>query len=286
MMKSLVLRGAGAGAIGGLAAFVVARLTAEPLIGQAIDYEDARDDAADALARAAGQAPEAGGPDIVSRGVQSTLGLGVGTVALGVGLGLLVALAFALCLGRVGRIGPRALALLVAAAGFVTLYLVPFLKYPANPPAVGHENTISDRSGLYLLMLLVSVVTVVAAVAVGRRLTARLGTWNATLVAAGGAVVVLGVVMALLPSLGELAANVASYGEHATETPQPLTDPAGRIVFPGFDADLLYSFRLASLATQAVLWTALGLVFAQLAQRVVAPDERPVGTDAPSPVAA
>ena len=62
MMKSLVLRGAGAGAIGGLAAFVVARLTAEPLIGQAIDYEDARDDAADALARAAGQAPETVGP--------------------------------------------------------------------------------------------------------------------------------------------------------------------------------------------------------------------------------
>ena len=286
MMKSLVLRGAGAGAIGGLAAFVVARLTAEPLIGQAIDYEDARDDDADALARAAGQAPETVGPDIVGRGVQSTLGLGAGSVALGVGLGLLVALAFALCLGRVGHVGPHALALLVAAAGFVTLSLVPFLEYPANPPAVGHESTIADRSGLYLLMVLVSVVTAVAALAVGRRLTGRLGTWNATLVAAAGAVVVLGVVMALLPSLGELAANVSAYGEHATETPQPLTDRTGQIVFPGFDADLLYSFRLASLASQAVLCTVLGLVFAPLAQRVVAPDEHPAGTDAPTPVAA
>ena len=164
MMKSLVLRGAGAGAAGGLAAFVVARLAAEPLIGQAIDYEDGRDDAADALARAAGQAPEAAGPDIFSRGVQSTIGVGVGTVALGIGLGLLVALAFALCHGRLGRVGPRALALLVAIGGFVTLYLVPFLKYPANPPSVGHENTISDRSGLYLLMVLLSVVVAVAAV--------------------------------------------------------------------------------------------------------------------------
>jgi predicted cobalt transporter CbtA len=285
MMKSLVLRGAGAGAIGGLVALVVARLTAEPLIGQAIDYEDGRDEAADALARAAGQAPEAAGPDLVSRGVQSTLGLGVGTIALGVGLGLLVALAFALCHGRIGRVGPRALALMVAAAGFVTLYLVPFLKYPANPPAVGHENTIAERSGLYLLMVLVSVVIAVVAVAGGRRLTARFGTWNATLLAAGGAIVVLGVVMALLPSLGELAANVASYGEHATETPQPLTDPAGRIVFPGFDADLLYSFRLASLTTQAVLWTVLGLVFAPLAERVVAPRENPAESGAPAPVA-
>jgi predicted cobalt transporter CbtA len=284
MMKSLVLRGAGAGAIGGLAALVVARLTAEPLIGRAIDYEDGRDEAADALARAAGQAPEAAGPDLVSRGVQSTLGIGVGTIALGIGLGLLVALAFALCHGRVGRVGPRALALMVAAAGFVTLYLVPFLKYPANPPAVGHENTIAERSGLYLLMVLVSVVIAVAAVAGGRRLTARFGTWNATLLAAGGAIVVLGVVMALLPSLGELAANVTSYGEHATETPQPLTDPAGRIVFPGFDADLLYSFRLASLATQAVLWTVLGLVFAPLAERVVAPRENRAESGAPAPV--
>jgi predicted cobalt transporter CbtA len=91
--------------------------------------------------------------------------------------------------------------------------------------------------------------------------------------------------MALLPSLGELAANVTSYGEHATETPQPLTDPAGRIVFPGFDADLLYSFRLASLATQAVLWTVLGLVFAPLAERVVAPRENPAESGAPAPVA-
>lgn len=61
-----------------------------------------------------------------------------------------------------------------------------------------------------------------------------------------------GLLMALLPSLGELAANVATYGRAATETPQPLRDAGGAIVFPGCDADLLYSF-----AAQVLMWGVL-----------------------------
>lgn len=59
--------------------------------------------------------------------------------------------------------------------------------------------------------------------------------------------------MALLPSLGELAANVANYGPAATETPLPLRDPAGHLVFPGFDADQLYYFRIYSFTAQLII---------------------------------
>jgi hypothetical protein len=106
-------------------------------------------------------------------------------------------------------------------------------------------------------------------VVLGQRLQARLGTWNATLVAGVAAVVVLGVVMALLPALGELSTNVAESGSRLTETPQPLTDPSGKIVFPGFDADLLYRFRLYAVGAQILLWGVLALGFAPLAERVL-----------------
>jgi hypothetical protein len=38
---------------------------------------------------------------------------------------------------------------------------------------------------------------------------------------------VIGIVMAVLPSLGHLSVNTAEYGVQNTETPQPLRDPAG-----------------------------------------------------------
>ena len=62
-------------------------------------------------------------------------------------MGALFAVSYALCLGRVGNLRPRTLALLVAAGGFVAIYLVPYIKYPANPPSIGHPETIRQRGG-------------------------------------------------------------------------------------------------------------------------------------------
>jgi predicted cobalt transporter CbtA len=51
------------------------------------------------------------------------------------------------------------------------------------------------------------------------------------------------------------------------ETPGPLRDNAGTIIYEGFPADDLYQFRLLSLGTQVVMWATIGLVFAALASR-------------------
>jgi len=269
--RSFVARGVLAGAVGGLLAFVVARIFAEPLIQRAIDYESGREKAQAALDRAAGLSTDEGEHEIFSRTLQGNLGLGVGVVLFGIAMGALVAVVYVVLLGRVGGLRPRSLALLVAGGGFLAVYLVPFLKYPANPPAIGHEETITTRGTLYLVMVAASIVLLIVAVAVGRRLQGRLGTWNAVL--AGGVlfVVAIGVVMALLPSVGELSANVAIYGHHATETPLPLRDADGTIVFPGFPADVLAGFRLYSVLAQAILWGVIGLVFAPLADRLLTP---------------
>jgi Probable cobalt transporter subunit (CbtA) len=268
MVRALVLRGVGAGALAGLATCVFAWIFAEPVIQAAIDYEAGRDEAESALAVAAGQPPYAEEPELFSRAVQGNLGIGVGMIAFGVAIGLLFAVTFCMAYGRTGNVRVRPLSLLVALFGFLGMFLIPFLKYPANPPAVGNHDTIRDRGALWVLMVVVATVVLILAVVLGQRLQARLGTWNATLVAGAAAIVVLGAVMALLPALGELSTNAADSGSRLTETPQPVTDPSGKIVYPGFDADLLYRFRLYSVGAQIVLWGVLGLVFAPLAERV------------------
>jgi len=275
MERRLILRGLLAGAIGGLLAFIFARIFAEPQIQQAIDYENGRDAAQEALDKAAGAVTSAEGMDVFSRTVQANVGIGVALILFGAAMGGLFAVAYAICLGRTGRVRARTLALLVAGGGFLGLYLVPFLKYPANPPAIGHADTIQLRSTFYLLMVACSVLFLVLTVWLGRRLQARFGTWNATLTAAGVFVVATGIVMLVLPSFGEFAANQQYHS--ATETPGPLTDPSGRIVFPGFPADVLFSFRLYSIGAQLILWTAIGLVFGPLAERVLDPSARRSG---------
>lgn len=281
MEKRLILRGAIAGAVAGLFAFVFARIFAEPQINAAIRYESGRDAATAVLDKAAGLPAEAAGPDIFSRTVQANLGIGVGMVFFGIAMGALFAVAYAVCLGRVGQLRPRSLALLVALGGFLGIYFVPFVKYPANPPSIGNPETIKDRGNLYLVMVLCSVVLLVAAVWLGKRLRARFGNWNATLLAVGGYVVAIGVIMAVLPSVGQLASDVQSYGRHATETPLPLIGAKGTIVYPGFPADVLFSFRFCSVAAQLLLWATLGLVFAPMAERLLDPGARAARKPAP-----
>jgi hypothetical protein len=270
MEKRIILRGVLVGALAGLLAFVFARIFAEPQIQAAIDYESGRDQAQAVLDKAAGLPVGDEGPEIFSRAVQANIGIGAGMVLFGVAMGALFAVAYAVCLGRVGNLRPRTLSMLVAGGGFLGIYLVPFVKYPANPPSIGHPATIGVRGALYVLMMVCSVAFLIGAVVLGKRLARRFGNWNATLLAALAFVVVIGIVMALLPSLGELAANIRDYGQQATETPQPLRNPAGQIVYPGFPADVLWDFRFYSVAAQAILWATLGLVFAPLAERLLA----------------
>jgi hypothetical protein len=92
--------------------------------------------------------------------------------------------------------------------------------------------------------------------------------------------------MLLLPSFGHLQANVDEFGKHATETPLPLTDSQGKIVFPGFPADTLFSFRLYSVGAQLILWATIGLIFAPAAEKLLTGGNGRRPTDAVAPVGA
>jgi hypothetical protein len=282
--KRLILRGVLAGAVAGLLAFVFARIFAEPQIQAAVDYESGRDAAQSLLNKALGLPTESAGPDLFSRTIQANVGIGVGIVAFGIAMGALFAVTYTFCLGRVGKLRPRSLSLLVAGGGFLALFMVPFLKYPANPPSIGHMDTIKARSDLYLVLILASIVFLAGAVWLGQRLARRFGNWNASLLAALAFVVAIGIVMVILPSVGHLGYNKANFGSHATETPLPLADPTGKIVYPGFPADVLFSFRLYSVDAQLILWSGIGLLFAPMADRLLTP--APAATAERSAVAA
>jgi len=271
MVKKLIVRGALSGAVAGLVAFIFARIFAEPVISKAIDYESARDAMQDKLDRAAGLAVPPAGPDIFSRTIQMDVGIGAGLILFGAAMGALVAVGYVVAIGRVGRVRPFQLALLLPAFYFLGVYLVPFLKYPANPPAIGHEDTIRERGALYLVTVAVSCIALFLAVYFGQKLHKRLSLYPSVLIAAVGFVVVMAVLFLILPPLGHLHANVVEYGKQDTETPLPLYDANGNLVFPGFPADLLAKFRVYSIINQLILWGGIALLFAPQAQRLLDP---------------
>ncbi|GAB4917191.1 CbtA family protein [Mycobacterium avium] len=249
MEKRLIGAGLLAGAVGAVLAFVFARLCAEPVIARAIAFEDGRADAENA------HGVHEHGAELFSRGVQSGPGLGFGVLIFGLAMGALFAVLFSVVYAHTESISPQALSLLLAAGAFGAVYLVPFVKYPPNPPAVGQADTIGARTGWYLALVAASAGLAIGAVWLARRLEARLGPWNARLLSAAAYLVAIVAVAVLAPSVDE--------------TPAPLRDAAGAIVYPGFPADVLYEFRLVSLTAQLVLWTGIGLVFAAVSGRLL-----------------
>ncbi|MDT5370472.1 MAG: hypothetical protein QOC62_4903, partial [Mycobacterium sp.] len=120
MEKRLIGRGVLAGALGGLCAFVFARIFVEPVIGRAVAFEDARIEAE--------QGVHEHGAELYSRGVQANIGMGFGVLAFGVALGALLAVVLVVAHRHVGSIRPRTTAMLIAAAGFAAVYVVPLVK--------------------------------------------------------------------------------------------------------------------------------------------------------------
>ncbi|WP_376707689.1 CbtA family protein [Nocardioides alcanivorans] len=168
----------------------------------------------------------------MSRSTQKTWGLATATIAVGLALGGIVALVAAAVAGRLGRLSVVGSTALVAALGFLAFSLVPFLKYPAAPPAVGSGDTIGERTSYYFVFVLISMAAVVVAALLGRRIAAAKGAYLGVVTGGVLYVAVVAVAAALMPTVNELG---------------------------DFPADVLWEFRVSSVLTLAALWGALGL---------------------------
>lgn len=222
-LLGLMGRGGLAGACAGLASGLVSLVLAEPVIDRAITLEHERSVAAG----------EEHGAEVFTRSTQH-VGLLVAAVLAGMALGLLFGLIYSILHRRDPDADPWARSLRLAAAGFVGVSLLPFLRYPSNPPGVGDPDTVDARTAAWLAAIAVGIATVVAAGQVSGWLTRRAATQPVRQLAP------VAVVLAGLALLFVLPSS---------------TDP---IEVP---ADLLWTFRLLSLTGIAVLWAGLGVGF-------------------------
>ena len=77
-------------------------------------------------------------------------------VILGMSIGSLFGIVFALSRKSLPGNNDIKKAVLLAGIMWFTLYLIPFLKYPANPPTVGDGETVVLRAILYLSFIAIS----------------------------------------------------------------------------------------------------------------------------------
>jgi len=218
----LLKQGALAGMAGGAALAVVLRLIGEGPIGRAVALEGA------------------GGDEMFGRGTQQVGGM-IAAVIYGAALGALFTIAFAVVRHRLRAADDWQAAVAVAVAGFAAVFLLPFLKYPANPPSVGDPDTIGRRTALYLVAVAWSLVATWAGWRAWRALVARAWAPHKAVPATLLTWVALAVVgLVVLP----------------TNT-DPVDAPAA----------LIWQFRLATLAGAATFWAVVGLTFGWLRVR-------------------
>lgn len=239
MIRTHLGRGLLAGLVAGLLAGLFGFAFGEPILDRAIAMEG-RNDHGHAEGQADGAYHDDEAAEVFGRGEQKG-GLFLALGLYGGAVGTLFGLASGLFGGRLSGDGwSRSLGL--SAAIFSGAVLVPFLKYPPNPPGVGLDpETLTARTLFYLAMAGLSLLAVFFA----WRLAQELGGLSAPArhLAVGAFLAVSwALLLFLLPSFESSAAGEAP-------------------------ADLVWAFRLSSLGTQTVLWAGIGCVFGLLSER-------------------
>ncbi|MFC4338092.1 CbtA family protein [Salininema proteolyticum] len=235
-------RGLAAGLLAGLLAGLFAWAAGEPAVRDAIELEEQASEQEAAHDHDAGSEQEAGAHghdegELVSRPVQEAM-LPVATGLVGAAFGGVFGLGYGLARRRMETADEWAASWKAGAAVYGTVVLFPALAYPANPPAVGDPGTIANRTGLFTLSLGIGLAALLVLWAVARFLRSQHWSREARQVAVGlAAVVVLGGAWFALPA------------------PESAGD---------FPVDVMWNFRLSSMGTQLILWTALTAVFAWL----------------------
>jgi hypothetical protein len=238
------------GVLAGLLAAGYHSIASEPAIDEAIAIEEEM--------AAADEGHHHDEDEQVSRETQSGVGLFGGYALIGAALGLLLAVTTMALRGSWLTPLHRFLISGTILAGAV--HVAPWFKYPPNPPAVGDENTVGNRTFNYLLLILLTGIVLAGAAHLSSRL--RNAGWdNAARTAAVAAVGVVGIAVVMIA----LPAN-------STEIPAEVP------------ASLVWRFRTAALIGDLLLWGALTIAagFAFSPSPATAPAAATDPSDAPA----
>lgn len=150
---------------------------------------------------------------------------------LGISMGALFGIIFAL--SRTSLPGKTNLKKTMILAGimWLAIYLIPFLKYPANPPTVGAPETVVLREILYLSFIAISGFSAVGFYKLSQKLKTK------KFIAIGGYVAFIGIAFVAMP-----------------ENPDQITAPI----------ELVNNFRIMSAFTVSLYWVSLGIVLGSL----------------------
>ena len=168
------------------------------------------------------------------------------------GAAVVVGIALGILYGVLARLLPPATdawrrALTLGGGAFFALSFVPFLRYPSNPPGVGDPATIDTRSSLWEVSLVIGIVGTIAAALVARGLAERGARSSTRQLAVAGVLIATVALTFVLPGNSD-----------------PIEAPV----------TLVWEFRLLSIGSLALLWSALAVTFGLLSERFVAQDAR------------
>ncbi len=226
MVSAYLRRGMAAGLLAGLLAGLFAFVVGEPVLDRAI-----------ALEAATAETHHEGS---FSRPTQK-VGLFFATGLFGVTAGGVFGIAYAFFRERLAANGDFERSISLAGAVFLGAFLIPFIKYPANPPSVGDPSTIRERTAAYFALVGFSLLAMLVAWLAARALKARgLGAPRRRLTVGAGLLVFLAALFLYLPA-------------------GPSTD--------GFPPGVLWAFRFSSAGTQVIFWAGLGTLFGWMCGR-------------------
>lgn len=122
--------------------------------------------------------------------------------------------------------------LILAGIMFFVIFLIPALKYPANPPAVGDPETIEYRESLYISMLVISGLTALG-VAILYRSLGQTRRESRKIIVPTVYAVIIALAFVVLPA-----------------NPDEIT----------ISSNLLMNFRIVSTITMGIFWGILGIL--------------------------
>ena len=127
-------------------------------------------------------------------------------------------------------------ALVLAGIMWLTIYLIPFLKYPANPPTVGDSETVVLRATLYLAFIAISGFSVIGFYQLSKKFQGR----KKLVAVIGYAAFMTAMFVIMPPNPDEIAAPM----------------------------ELVNGFRVMSVVAVSVFWLALGIILGLFWQKI------------------
>ncbi|KAF6244416.1 CbtA family protein [Nitrosopumilus sp. b2] len=164
-------------------------------------------------------------------------------VILGVSVGSLFGIVFTLSRNSLPGSNDVKKSLVLAGIMWLTLYFIPFLKYPANPPTVGDTETVVLRAILYLTFIAISGFGAVGFYQLSKKLQN-----NKKLLALLGYGVFISAVFLAMP-----------------ENPDEITAPM----------NLVNEFRIMSVLGVTSFWISVGIILGLLWNRLLTKQETP-----------